>query len=162
MVSASAAIARSKLDFGLGLVNTDIATAAAIDGSKLDLSSWPTVWTPYTPATITGWVGSLDAEAQFSYLRLGTKTVIVNCHAIGSNTNAVTTSFSTPALGNSVAVHSKYAAAYGVNEAAEVLVKMYVEASSAVIKCTCLGSVNGWTIGTHAREVSGQIIYELA
>lgn len=38
-ISASAAIARSKLDFGSGLVNTDIAAGAAIARSKLDFGS---------------------------------------------------------------------------------------------------------------------------
>ena len=38
-ISASAAIAKSKLDFGSGLTNSDIATAAAIAYSKLNLAA---------------------------------------------------------------------------------------------------------------------------
>ncbi len=38
-INAAAAIARSKLDFGSGLVNADIAAAAAIARSKLDFGS---------------------------------------------------------------------------------------------------------------------------
>lgn len=38
-ISATAAIARAKLDFGSGLVNADIAAAAAIARSKLDFGS---------------------------------------------------------------------------------------------------------------------------
>jgi len=168
-IKAAAAIAASKI-----VRDTDGTLAANSDSNIPSQKAVKTyadaitnslggtmAWTPYTPATITGWT-STPGELDFSYLCLGTKTVVVNVHALGTVTNAVTTSFSTPALGNSVAGHVKYASAYGLDEAAEVLVKMYVEAGTATIKTVCHGSVNGWTTGTHAREVSGQIIYELA
>lgn len=68
-VNASAAIARSKLDFGSGLVNADIASGAAIAYNKLSLS---------------GSVTNSDLAGSISYNKLSLTGAIVNNDLAGS------------------------------------------------------------------------------
>jgi hypothetical protein len=115
-------------------------------------------WTPYTPATITGWA-TAERTVDCSYLRLGTKTVFVSFDIYGDS-NAATAIISCPALGNSKRVVEN--AIYGVNNGTKVPAVCSVSSgASPYVQCNIQGATITWT-ATGDKEVWGQIIYELA
>ena len=75
------------------------AVKAYADGISSGLN--PGAWTPYTPATITGWQTS-GRSANFSYLRIGTKTVMLSFLVTGVS-NGTSAEFSPPPLGDTSA-----------------------------------------------------------
>jgi hypothetical protein len=164
--TARDAIAAGKAPYGLVILNTttnQYEWNVGTDGARVwvGIMNNTMAWTPYTPATITGWATSGRTVA-CSYLRVGTKTVIVN-YQISGTSNATTVSFSTPALGNSSA-RNAFAAGAGLdNDTHYIPTSVYVAASSASITCdpayTTVTPV--WT-NPGAKSAWGQIIYELA
>jgi len=114
-------------------------------------------WTPYTPATITGWAATPTVACQ--YLRIGAKTVILN-YSISGTSNDVTVGFSLPALGGSSASRQYLAAGDGEDNGVFIgAVAIVAQGSSGVAIQTTDHSA--WT-SSGVKYVSGQIIYELA
>ncbi len=143
------------------------------DGTKVLAGdgSWATVasiglgtmaWTPYTPATITGWA-TAGRMVDCSYLRIGTKTVFLNFRVDGTS-NATSASFSLPALGNLHGTHISQAPVVGCdngNYTAKELGAMIWASGGLVCTLVANSSTTGWT-SSGTKTVGGQIIYELA
>jgi hypothetical protein len=88
-VSASAAIARSKLDFGSGLVNADLASGAAIAYSKLALTGAIlnadlAGSIAYGKLSLTGAILNADLAGSIAYGKLSLTGAIVNADLAGS------------------------------------------------------------------------------
>lgn len=106
-ISGAAAIARSKLDFGAGLVNADIAAAAAIAVSKI--AAPYTTYTPVLTATGGGSPALGNATGVVArYLQIGK---LVHCY--GAFTQGTTTNYGTGTLLISIPVAAANTAAVG-------------------------------------------------
>ena len=116
-------------------------------------------WTPFTSAVVTGW--SSWFTQQCSYLRLGSKTLLVQYFVNGAS-NAVTAYIELPwANSGPVVARPFLAAAYGLDNGSPVVCNATVGASEWWISVLKGSSLNNWT-ATGAKQVGGQIWCELA
>jgi hypothetical protein len=140
-------------DYGTGWVDWHPLHAAEHLAGGVD--PWVTAWTPYTPATITGWAATPTVACQ--YLRIGTKSVFVNVYVNGVS-NSTGIQISAPALGNSK--QEVRSAGGGVNSTSYIPTIMSVPAgASPLMQIDAVGAT--WT-SVGLKTVWSQIIYELA
>lgn len=105
-VDAAAAIARSKLDFGSGLVNADIAAAAAIVYSKLALSNSIVAGDLTAGSTMKKIQTATPSGGQISFSSIPTGYSSLKLVLTGRSTQAATTTAYTMRLGTGGSVDS--------------------------------------------------------